>query len=50
MVFVMMILERFGRHIRLERVIGIRKLHKVEGHGISPEVSREKVAGKLKVP
>jgi hypothetical protein len=48
--FVMMILERLGRHIRLERVIGIRKLHKVEGHGISPEVSREKVAGKLKVP
>jgi hypothetical protein len=38
MVLVVMILERLGRHIRLERVIGIGELHEFEGHGVSPEV------------
>jgi hypothetical protein len=34
----------FGRHIRLERIVGIRECHEFEGHGGSPEVSWRKSA------
>jgi hypothetical protein len=53
MVFVVVIFQRFRRHIGLQGVVRIGELHQVEGHGDSPRSAWEgfeKVAGKLEVP
>src|SRR5262245_46603428 len=44
-------LQRLGRHIRLERFIGVRQGGKFEGHGdCSRHVAQGKVRRKLMVP